>query len=171
MRKAILGIVLILALISAGCSFGQGTHKPHLYRGDEKAAEAYIKSKGYLITGYKGQLNTYTLQRSLLRETWYAQIWSVQNEPPENYYGREITTYGFVVDHHPLSQKYHFDTDVYLMMTGGKVVGGYSFPHSDPPMVGAVFSLEGKDLEERTGLTYTGWKDQWDKKYGDKAAD
>ncbi|RUT33370.1 hypothetical protein EJP77_06900 [Paenibacillus zeisoli] len=169
MRRIGLGIVLILALISEGCSFGHGVHKPHLYRGDEKAAESFIKSMGYQVTGYRGQLSTYSLQKPLLRETWCAQTWSVQKQPPERYFGSEITTYGFIVDHHPLSEKYDLPTDMNIMMTGGKVVGGSSFPHSDQ-MNGAVYSLEGKTLEELTGLSYANWKNQWDHKYGDGAA-
>ncbi|WP_433944428.1 hypothetical protein [Paenibacillus sp. SN-8-1] len=168
MRKLCFGILLVLVFMSIGCSFRPGTHKPHLYRGDEKAAEAYIHSKGYLITSYRGELNTYTLQKSLLRETWCAQVWSVQSEPPENYFGREITTYGFVVEKHPLSKKLHLPTEVNIMVTDGRAIGGYSFPHSDQ-MTGAAYSLEGKELEELTGLTYTDWKDQWDEKYGDQA--
>ncbi|USB32947.1 hypothetical protein [Paenibacillus sp. YPG26] len=168
MRKAGFAILLLMMLLTMGYSIGAGTPKPHLYRGDEKAAEAYIQSKGYSITGYRGELSTYTLQKSLLREIWCEQIWSVQSEPPENYWGREITTYGFVVENHPLSKKLQLPVEVNMMMTDGRVIGGYSFPHSDEPLVGAVYSLEGKVLEELTGLTFAEWKSRWEEKYGDQ---
>lgn len=170
MRRVGLGIVLLLALISAGCSLLRDHPKPHLYRGDEKAAEAFVKSKGYQVIGYMSPLKSYTLTKSLLGEVWESQAWSVQHEPPEKYFGREITTYGFIVGNHPLSKLYRLDIGVCIMMTEGRVIGGYSFPHSDQ-MTGGVYSLEGKTLEEQTGQSYANWKTQWDHKYGDGAAE
>lgn len=47
---------------------------------------------------------------------------------------------------------YKVKTNVFIMLSDGKVVGGYSFPNEK--MYGSVYSLAGKTLEEITGLSY-----------------
>lgn len=49
------------------------------------------------------------------------------------------------------------------MLSDDKIVGGYSFP--DEKMVGSVYSLDGKTLEEVTGLSFQQWEENWKKKY------
>jgi hypothetical protein len=51
------------------------------------------------------------------------------------------------------------------MLSEGKVIGGYSFPNIDG-LAGSVYSLDGKTLEEVTGITFKEWSDNWKKKYG-----
>jgi hypothetical protein len=46
----------------------------------------------------------------------------------------------------------------------GKVIGGYSFPNKE--MVGWYFSLDGKTLDEVTGLSFKEWSEKWKQKYG-----
>jgi hypothetical protein len=50
------------------------------------------------------------------------------------------------------------------MMTEGDVIGGYSYPDAD--VSGAYSSIDGKTLEEVTGLGYREWREKWEKKYG-----
>jgi hypothetical protein len=50
------------------------------------------------------------------------------------------------------------------MMAESKVIGGYSYPNAK--IYGAISSLDGKTLEEVTGLSYQKWLESWAKKYG-----
>ena len=76
-------------------------------------------------------------------------------------------TYGFTVDNHPLQKRDsngRNGVNLYIMITDGKVIGGYSYPDGD--VNGAYSSLEGKTLEEVTGLSFQQWSEEWKKKYG-----
>jgi len=45
------------------------------------------------------------------------------------------------------------------MVCENKAIGGYSLPDED--LIGGVYSLEGKTLEEVTGLNYQDWLKKW----------
>ncbi|MDR3682070.1 MAG: hypothetical protein P4L41_19015 [Flavipsychrobacter sp.] len=83
------------------------------------------------------------------------------------YFGKEITVYEFTVKNHPLEKifKDSKGTNVFIMLSEGKVIGGYSFPNADELLVGSVYSLDGKTLEEVTGLNYLQWSENWKNKY------
>lgn len=134
----------------------------------EKTAEEYIKTKGYVITTRKGEIHRYTLEKNKLyggTETIpYQQSWAVQKVDPDNYLGKEIRIYCFTVKKHPLEKIHKVETNVYIMICDGKVIGGYLYP--DAAIDGAVYSLDGKTLEEVTGLNFQQWKEYWRKKYG-----
>lgn len=49
------------------------------------------------------------------------------------------------------------------MFVDGEIIGGYSYPNEN--VYGAVSSLEGKSLEEVTGLTFLEWREDWADKY------
>ncbi|MGF7030732.1 hypothetical protein J2T17_001638 [Paenibacillus mucilaginosus] len=66
---------------------------------------------------------------------------------------------------HPLERIYGLKTCVYLMINGGKVIGGYAFPAGEG-MAGAYYTLDGKTLEEVTGWTYPEWSERWEAKNG-----
>jgi hypothetical protein len=154
----IIGLVL---LILTGCS------KEALVD-DEKKAEAYVKTQGYKITSHKGQIATYILDKSKLESTQYQQAWGVQKIEPEKYFGKEITLYEFTVSNHPLEKIYYTNSIISIMLCEGKVIGGTSFPDDNgkQKLVGAPYSLDGKTLEEVTGMTYKEWTENWKKKYG-----
>ena len=160
-------MLLLILLIMSGCN------KVKVTTGDEKTAENYVKAQGYKITAYRGEIQKYILEKSMLfgpASMQYQQIWSVQNYEPDQYFGKEITTFGFTVENHPLQQKYNNGkngVNVYIMMIDGKVIGGYSFPNADVAGAGAYSSLDGKTLEEVTGLSFQKWSEEWKKKYGD----
>ncbi|MFC4778950.1 hypothetical protein ACFO9Q_19320 [Paenibacillus sp. GCM10023252] len=78
---------------------------------------------------------------------------------------KEISIYGFTVSGHPLEKPYKARTKVYIMISQGQVIGGYSFPDIER-LNGAVYSLNGKTQEEVTGLSYEEWTDHWKEKYG-----
>ena len=152
--KRLLCIILgLVFLILIGCS-KSGT-------GDEKTAEEYIKTKAYKIITSKGEIQKYTLEKSKLYwgiETIpYQQMWAVQKVEPDKYFGKEINIYCFTVEKHPLEKIYTVKTNVYIMLSDGKVVGGYSFPNEK--LVCSVYSLDGKTLEEVTGLSYQQWRE------------
>jgi hypothetical protein len=166
-RSMLLGIAFVLLLIIlAGCN--------KRVTGDEKTAEQYVQAKGYKITSYKGEVEKYNFDKSKVfgsTETiQYQQAWSVQNVEPDKYFGKEITVYGFTVSNHPLEKKYNSPTYVSIMLCEGKVVGGISFPENKGKVVqlGALYSLDGKTLEEVTGTTFKEWSKKWKEKYGNQ---
>ncbi|EKQ57103.1 MULTISPECIES: DUF4830 domain-containing protein [unclassified Clostridium] len=163
MRKLVFILFTLMTFIFTGCT-------PQI-TGDEKIAEEFIKSKGYTITARKGQIQKYVLEKNKLyggtKTIPYQQSWAVQTVEPDKYFGKEITVYGFTVKNYPMQKEDKNAEDgvnVYVMLSDGKIIGGYSYPNAD--VVGAFSSIDGKTLEEVTGLSFQQWKDNWKKKYG-----
>lgn len=162
MKKVIFAVITMFIILLTGCAKSA--------TGDEKKAEDYVKAKGYRITSRDGQVHKYTLEKSRLykgtKTIPYQQIWGVQNVEPDKYFGKEIIIYGFTVKNHPLEKipKQSKDTRLYIMLSEGEVIGGYSYPNAD--VSGSFYSLDGKTLEEVTGLTFKEWQESWKKKYG-----
>jgi hypothetical protein len=163
LKRLLCTILGLMLMISSGCSKG-GTI-------DAKTAEDYVKTKGYIITDRKGEIQRYTLDKSKLygstKTIPYQQSWSVQTVEPDKYFEKEVTIYGFTVKNHPLQvrdKNAKSGVNLYIMMAEGKVIGGYSFPDAD--VEGACSSLDGKTLEEVTGLSFQQWQENWKKKYG-----
>ena len=163
MRKLLLILIGLMLLSFVGCT-------PKV-TGDEKTAEDFVKSQGYTVTARKGEIQKYILEKSKLygrTETIpYQQAWGVQAVEPDKYFRKEIVIYGFTVKNHPLQKRDKNAKDgvnVYIMLSDGNVIGGYSYPNAE--VVGAYSSLDGKTLEEVTGLSFQQWQDNWKKKYG-----
>lgn len=163
MRKLLFVLIGLILLTFVGCS--------EKVTGAEKIAEDYVKSQGYNITDRKGEIQKYTLEKSKLygaTETLlYQQMWAVQMVEPDKYFGKEIVIYGFTVKNHPMQKRdknAKNGVNVYIMLSEGKVIGGYSYPNAN--VFGAYSSIDGKTLEEITGLSYQEWLDNWKKKYG-----
>lgn len=164
MRRLLFVLIGLVLLAFAGCT--------QEVTGDEKTAEDFVKSKGYTITARKGEILRYVLEKSKLYGGTgtipYQQAWGVQTVEPEKYFDKEIIIYGFTVKNHPIQKE---DTNakngvnVYVMLSDGNVIGGYSYPNAK--VSGAYSSLDGKTLEEVTGLSFQQWQDNWKKKYGD----
>lgn len=138
---------------------------------NEKIAQQYLKLQGYKIISASGQLEKYNLEKSKLSETIgimpSQQIWGLQKIEPDKYFGKEIYVYGFIVINHPLEKKYiNFKNgvNVYVMVSEGKVIGGYSRISSN--ILANYRSLDGKTLEEVKGLSIKQWDEEWEKKYG-----
>ena len=175
MRRNSIWILLIgiIMLAAPGCkNKGDGS-----LLGDEKTAEEFVKSSGYKIQSYLGEVGTYTLDREKIVRLPNMSIWSVQKTEPDLYFGKSITTYGFVVSDHPLDEKYvsilsgkDYEIQIHIMLTEGQVIGGTSIPviKSEALMLGSgYYALDGEDLEEITGMSYPEWLDAWEKKYGE----
>lgn len=163
MKKLLFILFGLMALTLVGC-----TEK---ITGDEKTAMDFVKSKGYTVTAQKGEIHRYVLGKNKLygRGTMpYQQVWGVQTVEPDKYFGKEIVVYSFTVKNHPMQKRDKINTkngvNVYIMLSEGKVIGGYSYPNAN--VSGAVSSLDGKTVEEVTGLGFQEWKDNWEKKYG-----
>lgn len=161
-KRAFILIFLGLLLVAlTGCS--------KQISGGELTAEQYVKSQGYAITARGGPIYSYQLDKSKLygspESTPYMQMWAVQAEEPDRYFGQQITIYRFTVKQHPLERIYKKKTNVFIMMAGGHIIGGYSFPDAD--VAGAAYSLDGRTLEEVTGMSFQDWMEKWKKKYSD----
>lgn len=163
MKKLLLTLFTLMTFVFSGCT-------PQI-TGDEKTSEDFVKSKGYTITAQKGQIQKYILEKNKLyggTETIpYQQSWGVQTVEPDKYFGKEITVYGFTVKNHPMQKEdknAKDGVDVYVMLSAGNIIGGYSYPNAD--ITGAFSSIDGKTLEEVTGLSFQQWQDNWEKKYG-----
>ncbi|KKO52586.1 hypothetical protein [Paenibacillus sp. DMB20] len=137
---------------------------------EEKAAAAYVESFGYTIHKRSGKIHTYILEKSFFRsgsgQTPYIQTWSVQSRDPADFFGKEISGYRFTVSGHLLDKMYDTHTQIYVMMADGRVIGGTSFPDKDD-LAGAPYSIDGKTLEEVTGISYGEWRKRWEEKYSD----
>ncbi|MDQ0192302.1 hypothetical protein [Paenibacillus wynnii] len=163
MRRLYYGILISLfALIFVGCG--------RQVAGDEKIARQYVEEQGYDVDFQLGEVYSYTLDKSKLfgstESLPFQQAWGVQQAEPDLYFGKKVIIYGFTVSDHPLDEIYHAKTNVYVMLSEGKVIGGYSFPDVEG-MAGSYYSVDGKTLEEVTGLSYSEWSEKWGKKYGD----
>jgi hypothetical protein len=86
-----------------------------------------------------------------------------------NLCGKRISTSKFIVNNHPLDKtkdNTKQQTIVYVMESDDKVIGGYSLPDYNEIHYGGVYTLDGKTLEELTGMSdYPEWLEQWQEKY------
>lgn len=136
-----------------------------------RIAGKYIKEQGYTIFKLLGEVDRYKLDKSMLKNTsgnlGLIQTWSVQKVKPDDYFGKEIVVVGFEVRNHPLQKIDSNAKDgvcINVMIVDDKVIGGTSSPNVDT--VGGAHSIDGKSLEEVTGLTYKKWSENWEKEYG-----
>lgn len=168
MKKILLISISLIIVFLSGCT--EKSINNEISSDNEKVAEEFIKSKGYKIIEFKDKLEEYILEKNKLiggtESIPYRQIWAVQEVEPELYFGKEIETYEFIVKNHPLEKtdkNYSDGVQLYIMLSDNKVIGGYSYPNSD--VEGSFSSLEGKTLEEVTGLTFKEWQEEWKNKY------
>ena len=54
-----------------------------------------------------------------------------------------------------------------FIMWNKEVLGGTSFPYSEEPLLGGVYSIDGKTGED-VKSNYKQWSEDWDKEYGSK---
>lgn len=165
MKKSRIIIVPLFLIILFGCSnnlISENSKKEY------SKAERFIIDKGYLITSNEGIVSEYLLDKKLLTEMPYLQYWSVQSADPISYVGKRITTSKFIVKNHPLDNENDNrkkQTIIFLMEADNEVVGGYSLPDFDELHMGWVYTIDGKTLEEFTGISYPKWLNQWNLKY------
>jgi hypothetical protein len=157
-----------------GSSILEDTTKIFSVKGDDEIlANKYISNKNYNVLSYDGEVDDYTLNKEMLSsETYnlpYIMEWSVQSVDPMDYIGKEIKVYKFTVNNHILDNvglNENKSTFVYVMVYDDKVIGGYSIPNYSEMVVGdGVYSIDGKTLEEVTGMSFLDWSDNWQKKF------
>lgn len=158
-------IVSLFLIILFGCSNNLTSENP---KSEYSKAERFITDKGYSILSNEGIVADYVLEKKLLTEMPYSQYWSVQSVEPLPYVGKRITTRKFIVNNHPLdhvNDNRKKQTLIYVMEADNEVVGGYSYPDYDELHVGWAYTIDGRTLEEFTGISYPEWADQWELKY------
>lgn len=164
MKLQIQLFVLSVLILLTGCLADTATN---IQVDDKTLAKQYVKEKyGYTIIADKEPVRTFVMEKKLLHETQYRQLWSVQEKEPDAFIDKEIVTYMFTVDNHPLEKQYGLDINVYVMAAEGEVIGGYSFPDTDERLLGGVHPIDGREFEDVKGLTYLEWSEQWTNKYG-----
>lgn len=136
-----------------------------------KIADKYIKEHGYTIFKVLGESGRYKLDKGKLYgkpgSVFYSQQWAVQKVKPDDYFGKEIVLIGFHVKRHPLQKTDSNCKDgvsVCVMIVDGKAIGGTSTPIVQT--VGGCYSIDGKTMEQITGLTYKQHSEEWKKRYG-----
>lgn len=136
MRWLVLGLIL---LTLSGCS-GR-------VKGEEKTAQDHVEDSGYYVRERLGQVESYLLEEGSLdgrkENLVIERMWSVQEQDPRAYLGKEITVYGFVVKNHLLQQTFRSPKkiQVFVILCEGKVIGGYAYPDSDEKE--AYYSFDG----------------------------
>lgn len=160
-------LVGLVLLVVTGCDEEKGDRKT-----DEQIAADFVKSLGYTVVVSEGESSSYTLERKMLETLDYMQLWAVQKQAPDDYFGQEIVTYPFIVKNHPLEKLYspdNYDIAVMVMLVNGKVIGGASSPRSkikNLVVAGGEYSVDGQTLKEIKGMDYSEWLDYWKKTYG-----
>lgn len=169
-RKFRVPIILSIVLLAlAGCNNNKNVSGE---QSDEQTAANYVEALGYTIVASEGETARYTLEPDRLKSLDDMQLWAVQEQEASTYFGKEITTYQFIVNHHPLEQQYPADEykiSANVMLVDHKVIGGSSAPLSTTEnlvVAGGEYSLEGKTLKEIKGMEYSEWLKHWKERYG-----
>lgn len=160
-----LTLTLVIVLI-AGCS-KEGNNTEQVDSNMEIVSR-YLEDKEYEIVTNNGKVVERVLKKEDLLYPPYQKQWAVQNVNPEDYIGKKIQIYEVIVKNHLLDNEEGNNkkqTIVKTMIVNNQVIGGYSLPDYDIPHYGGVYSLEGKTLEEITGMSYQEWLVQWEDKY------
>lgn len=157
--------IIAIHLVITGCSISNKTDIQQVSSSEE--ALEFLKDKGYIIISYDGKVSEYVLKKEDLLDLPHQQYWGVQNIDAKDYLGQTLEIYKFTIKNHTLDN-YEGNKDkqtiVWVMMCENKVIGGYSHPDVKR-LRGGVYSLDGKTLEEVTGLSYQDWLEQWTEKY------
>lgn len=162
---------LIILLICVSILYGCNTHKNPNSDIDAVSpikAEEFLKNKGYNIVNANGKPDSYVLSKEKLSSVGYSNIWGLQVLDVKSYIGKKVDTYEFTVKGHHLDNardNNKHQTKVWIMLVDNAVIGGYSFPDYDEVHYGGVYSVDGKTLEEVTGLSFLEWSDRWKKDY------
>lgn len=141
MKRALIAIMCIVVL--AGCQSSPVATE------EGKVAQAYLEHQGYTVLSYEGEM-THVYTGKSVEELPDKFIWDVQTRDPEDFIGVPFRLLTFVVKNHPLDDQFgEGETSVTVMMTDKGVMGGWSLPRSKDPLVGGVYSLDGKTANEQ----------------------
>ena len=130
------------------------------------SALRFVEDKGYNVVSDGTKTPDYILTKEDLIKLPYMQYWGVQSVNPLDYTNKTIQTYRFIVTNHPLDTLIGNSikqTVVFIMLCDNRVIGGYSIPNNSS--VGSVYSIDGKTVEQLSGMQFIDWTSQWIKKY------
>ena len=165
MKKSLSYVALGASLLVAGC----GT-APEAVPATGSAADV-VESYGYIILEDRGITHSLVLDKALFFKGIYAnamlRTWGLQRVAPDAYFGRTIDFHGFLVDGHPLEAQYGVDTIVTVMLSDGIPFGGLSSP-AIVGLRGGSYSIDGKTIEQISGLSYEAFLDRWKQTYGEQ---
>lgn len=170
MKKLFFNLIIVIAslMIFSSCSSCNGIKTDNIKNNsNEKLAITFLKSKGYNLVSKDGEVSKYVLKKNYLLKLPYQQYWGVQKINPDKYINKTIETYKFIINNHPLDNyknNKNKQTIAWIMICDNKVIGGYSLPDVEN-FSGGAYSLDGKTIEETTGLSFQNWLKQWTKKY------
>ena len=142
---------------------------------EEKDPIEYLHSKGYIVLTDIKKIDSKVISKDDLKGSFInGLIWSVQSFEPEKIIGKNVDYYCVDVKNHPLDK--HLEEGesitVTIMITDDKIIGGYSGINFkeiqslvEVKAGSNIYSIDGRTLEEFTGLDFQTWRKSWDKKY------
>lgn len=135
-------------------------------------AKQFLEEKGYHIVSYEGSGEGYELTREKLIVMPYMRDWWLQPQGPDDYIEKIVETEFFTVENHPLDELVGVEalgkTNVAVFLVDEVAIGGTSWPVTEELVFGALYSLDGLNLEELHGVDYSTWQDAWLEKYGEE---
>lgn len=138
--------LICLTFILTGCK------EAEQLSGNASTASIYLEDMGYDSVSMIKE-DSIIIQEDYLTDPGYEQIWRVQSFSPASYLDEEIAVVEFEVDNHPLQEISNGKTTlVTVYLNKGEVIGGWSFPKDpDKALVGSVYSIDGRTMEEVQG--------------------
>ncbi len=141
--KAYKFILIMLIVVVSGCS--------QKLSSDVEIAKQHLEGMGYSVVSNKGEGEIQFLT-SQLEELPTRQILGVQTGEVTQFLNKDIVTVSFMISNHPLDDMYNKGkTKATVFVIDNEVVGGWSLPHASQALVGGVYSLDGKTIEEVHG--------------------
>ncbi|WP_010252836.1 hypothetical protein [Acetivibrio cellulolyticus] len=137
---------------------------------EENDPTEYLESKGYILLTDIKKVDSKTISKDDLKGSFINGLkWSVQSFTPEKIIGKNVEYYCVDVKNHPLDKYLEHEDEsikVTIMKTDDKIIGGYSSINFKEIRYGAnIYSIDGRTLEEFTGLDFQTWRESWDRKY------
>ena len=157
----LIGLAMVILLLFSACSKSEDVIDSSIVPGISQTK--YLEDKGYNIIEENGKVSSYTLEKDILLKTI---CWGVQTFDIQPYIGKQIDTYSYIVDNHPLDKLGDLNqTKVWLLVCENEIIGGFSLHNTTDTQYGGVYSLDGHTLEEVTGMDYQDWREEWFAKY------
>ncbi|MBU3108923.1 hypothetical protein [Clostridium gasigenes] len=151
MEKLLSLVMCILIIGSDSCSKFKELLKKKVSTEVTKEIGDFIEFMNYGYFDESEFVEKYTLTDRKLKDLPYSQIWDLQRASANDFMNEDIEVYKILVKNHRLSNlpgnKLN-ETEVFIMISDGHIMGGYSIPKLDT--VGSVYSIDGWDNDELT---------------------
>lgn len=160
MKKITLPIFIMALVLFAGCA----------QNSLESKLREEIKDMGYDIVEYDDEIFTMEIMSKdqEYKEISKAIFWEVQEFALSKYEGKNVDYHIFRVKNHPIDQQQPGVklTEIRLGVIDGEIIGGFTSPYKkDELFLGGPTAIDGRTLEELTGMTYIQWANQWSEEY------